>query len=623
MGQHQPLLAPSREAARFPLLPFPPPKSKHSPIAVDSAASPDPSNPSCPTPLPTAPFSSSAIFLGPLKPRRAGGGLALGPVGHDENLASSSSSPVSSSITAGAKATRGNGPVSLRKRSVKFSSTHLDSLQSSPRHSSPHAFLPASHPERPVYSAARLFPLALEPFAPSQTRPVASPPSPRDAADDGEESPTDDEEDEATVLQLLLSSPSSSQSPSRPRTLPARCPPPPAPFAFTPLGLTHPHASRHPQSILKKSKHPILKVASAVEGCRRNGGRRRHALGWLDADAAAVGIEVNTAKGTTGTSNGAAGRPGGPKRRKQDTRTPASTTEVSSSGTGGVGGNGGGQGAGGDEGDDRPEQPPPSIGLPSANPSKRVDYPADDDPIHLRVPLLTLRQSLESFLSPRQAPQPTTSDLPSGLLPRTSPPTDKSSPLHLSMRGANLCAIALATDSAMEVDDDTTSSSPFLPIMLPEIELAYARLVRALIRLPTPLADASRTLAPLREYRASLLCSLDRDISNVVSFPASIAMTSRARGLLGERRDTASGSASGSESGSSSPLKHEEAKRSKKGLSEEEMRRQKDEGAVAQVAIKVVAALAQDSRLYSLFSGSYFSLPFPSSSSPVLACYRW
>lgn len=559
-----------------------------------------------PAPLPS---NLTALLLGHTGPAKARHGSVMGGGAHDENAASSSSSPYAPSSKSPRKAP--STTATAGRRTVSFSSSPLESLHSSPRHArSHHAFLPLRL--RQVYSAsARSTPLfgtaVLDKSA--DARRVASPPPAQlapdfDDCEMDDDAATDDEAESASVYQLLLSSPSPAQSPSRPPAL-AQTRPSPArvPAVLTPLGSTFPPTMPVPQSILKRSQYPIMRAPNAIEGSRRNGGRRKHALAFSDADAAAK-LDLLAAKGTvtaSGSTTTGRGTVDGAKRaRKAGDGAPAAAS------TSGVAG--GRAAAGRGAGDDPPEAPNPrSSGAPTSSAS-RPAYPPDDDPVHLRVPLLTLRESLRTFLAPLHQPVLASSAdsppaIPSGLLPRAT--LDKSSPLHLSMRGAQASVIALTTDTATDSSsDDDSPSLPAVPVLLPEIESAYARLVRALIRLPPTLADASHTLAPLIEYRGSLLRSLDRDISNVISFPLAPV---RPRGFLGDM-----GSSSGSDSGSSSPLKPDAGKcTARKGLSDEEMRRQKDEAGVAQIAIKVVAALAQQERLYSLFSRESFILPVP------------
>ncbi|KAL8279224.1 hypothetical protein RQP46_008480 [Phenoliferia psychrophenolica] len=616
--------------ARIPLAPsvapHHPPPTKHALVLVrESPTSSDPFD-SVPAPLPSSNFT--ALLLGQLqKPRYSLPGT------HNENVLALSSSSSPQGPFAGPKACKssssgGSAAQTGGRRSVKFSSSPLESLHSSPRHAGANLFFP-SHSSKAVYSSAPrqpLFPLAHphpnplalaaldRPVTSSPTRRVASPAlplaaplpvasSPLSLEDlDPDESEDEDQADEA-VFSLLLGSPSPSQSPTRPQPLKLAPSPACAPAIFTPLGSTFPPSVHHPHSILKRSRHPILKAPNATEGSRRNGGRRKHALGWSDADAAAagagVGLGMLAAKGTASTSNNAGGASratGDPVKRA---RRAGENSVASTSGP--AGGAGGRQAAGQDGGDEPPEgSRPPSSGPLGPSASRQMQYPRDDDPIVLRVPLLTLRESLRSFAAPNQSPSGALassspvppSGLPTGLLPRSTS-NDRSSPLHQSMRGTQPSAIARTTDSAPNAD-----APPPMPVLLCEIESAYAHLVRALIRLPTPLADAERTLAPLTEYRSSLLRSLDRDISNIVSFPTPSPFNPpRGRGgLLSEN-----GSSSGSDSGSSSPLA-EGTRGTRRGLSDEEMRRQKDEVAVAQVAIKVVSALARDPRLFKLFS---------------------
>ncbi|KAK4692038.1 hypothetical protein P7C70_g9213, partial [Phenoliferia sp. Uapishka_3] len=262
---------------------------------------------------PSANFTS--LLLGHIKPKPHASGATLAQGARDENIASSSSSPFPASTTGSSSppkavpepSTSSSSIGKAARRGVKFSSTPLESLHSSPRHNLAHAYFPSRHQaKKSVYSSSLSSPLqfiaSVDSIA-SPTKRVASAfddtPSDDVAMEVEEEAPTDDEDDALTVQTLLLSSsPSSSQyssSPTRPFPLSisfskSLSSPSPPTAILTPLNTTFPPSlnhQNHPQGILKRSRHPILKAPNAVEGSRRNGGRRKHVLGWTDVDAAA------------------------------------------------------------------------------------------------------------------------------------------------------------------------------------------------------------------------------------------------------------------------------------------------------------------------------------------------
>ncbi|KAM0753002.1 hypothetical protein T439DRAFT_378750 [Meredithblackwellia eburnea MCA 4105] len=555
----------------------------------------------------------------------------------DENahlLSSSSSphcSPASSSTIIPLKRLKTSPPSETpnnkARRTVKFSSMHLDSLQSSPRHSVKSSYFPTRLTSRSVYSSGWPVGNSTDPaeeVPSSPTRVVLAPIndiklSSITCMDEDEEPPTDDEAEDVTVFNLLTSSPTSSlplMSISRPpNSLPL---PPPSPCRPPPIHTPVNSAPaeyflRQPTSILKKTKYPIAQANSLTEGSRLNGGRRKHALGWWDADAAAGIFPSDAAQvPTVEVADGGDGSGKGESSSKAKGEVTEKAREVRNGGSKSTCANepspNGAGGTDGEDGNDPPEKKAPSSNTPAAPTAQpRIQRPPDDDPINFRVPLITLRSSLRPTTTQRRnhASSPA-SDIPGGLYPRHIPPTKQSSPLHESMRGVLPSVIGATMDSPI---DDTagipssTSSVPLLPVTLPEIEFAYGRLVRALIRLPKKLPDAERTLAPLREFRGSLLQSLERDISNITSFPDMVAANVRRRKAAGVSSEAAGGS--GTDSAGSSPLRasnHVVPTRS--GLSEEDMRRQKDEVSVASVAIKVVAAIAQDPRLHSYFSNA-------------------
>jgi hypothetical protein len=438
----------------------------------------------------------------------------------------------------------------------------------------------------------------------------------------------DDEEEGYKVELLLLSEEQLLTSPLRP-----------SPFStknlvksFT-LSLPPPRpvvpVSRNPRSILKRNVHPILKVPSALEGCRVNGGRKKHSMGFWDVDLpiqfttpALVQLEIvkdvvmSWVEGETSPfsavelagriSRAAAGEDMTIGRGKGLGRSDAG--EGKGKGKASTEGSGADSGSvqGGGTGDDDGSEPPPP---PSSTPDPAtLTTPKLDDPVHLLSPLITLKASLRVVTAGEiRQHQARTSAFDNGLgeiLPRqitTSTTTDRASPLSDSIRRSPLPPpVTLVTSSPDSRDDGDIAS---VPTTLHEVEAAYFALIRALVHVPSVLADESRTLAPLREHKATLIKCMTRDILNVGIFPS----TSRPLGFSHLGRDlgvySSGSSSSGSMGGvgsSSSPLRDAGVKE-KKGLSDSEMRRQKDEVAVAQVAIKCFVYLCQYERFFSIF----------------------
>lgn len=598
--RHSPVSQPSSKLLNFPF--------NHNLILSSSDSS---SSAPKPTKLAFAPFR-------PLAPPR--------PSSHElEFLRSSSepgsSSPLSSPVKAPQAAARSAaGNSTPTGKSVSWSATHLPSVHSSPRHAAS-ALLSNRHISlrTPIslYSAPtpKLFPSPISASSPLKRTDAPRVNSLQESllySDD--DTSTDDEAEDEEVYSLLVSAPESPSlhfgSFSTPFT----------PFAFpSPAEST---TSSVPRSILKAVAAPILKTISAKEGSRRNSGRRKHALGWTDQDAAVMGrgdqvvMEVSALSGgkahpgkmsnlvsseVGGGSNGqSAGAAAGGAKRSSPSKQPMSN------GTGGGGGRGGSGGGGG--GGDNPKGGPPSTTVPLA----KTPHPLpDEDPSLFLTPLRTLKASLRPASHPFIRPSSDPSE-PPALLPRPGPPSpSRHSPLHVAMRGVRPSVdLAMDLDGDGSADEDNAyiqSGGVVIPAILSDVEAAYLALIRAMIRLPTTLASEQTTLKPLRKYRNCLLSCITREIANIISFPSSFPRPPPSIPSPPAVRARSRFSAPGD---LSSPPAERQLPR-KVGLPEEQMCRQKDEVGAATAAIKCVTALCKAPRLSSLYSRwSFFSVSF-------------
>lgn len=487
-----------------------------------------------------------------------------------------------------------------RARNISFSATPLGSLNASPRHrpysiSSTRRRVPStsiySHPSfdllPPLTDLSNSTPAARSRRrAEKKPLPLVQP--------DEDDVPTDDEADEDAVEHLLLSQEQLAVSPLRIQA-----------FSL-------PFPDRTPRGILKKWHHPILKVTNALEGCKRNGGRRKHTLSFCDAEGVknapppppkdarncvtAVAVQELAESGGKSDSAGGSGEETGGKEGGRKTRGDATRSGAA------------GKVGGGNASDHRDDERRAG-GLPACVP-KFVDL-RDDDPIHLRTPLITLRASLRN-LRRRTANDDQGSP---GLATRSTTSTRRASHLHASMRRSPTGPPSRPNfDDLEDVVDDDPANATDAPTTLHEVDTAYIALVRALIRLPTTLVDEAATLQPLREFRVSLLRCLERDLSNILSFPSATRPSSMSRDLA-----ILHGAASSSGSSSSSPAREDGTSRARTGLSDAEMRRQKDEVGAAQAAIKCAAALVQLHRFSSIFSRASLFTSFASSLTDSLA----
>lgn len=548
-----------------------------------------------------------------------------------ENVFSSSSSSSVSSSSSPFTPFHLDKPT--RRRGVVFSATPLGSLNASPKHavffhpyyhstqrrrvavyshqqdpmscSSPPTSSPSTltgSPGRVVDTLGRvvhgknagqsLLSLQLVPDSPASTSPLK--------LDYDDEMTTDDEAEE--VEALLLSQEQIASSPVKLRSL--------ANVFAAPTSV-----NSGLKSILKNSNgnQTMYRVSNAAEGSRRNG-RRKHALNFDECRKAVptTGLfeQVTLGKSVqSGGNSGAASAKGAAATAVSGGAAPAKR-DVKGKGKEVARDGSGGDGAGGDD-------EPNKASTPSAS-SNRTHYAVlDDDPILLRTPLLTLHASLrplsDGFIRQRQA-QSATADVAPPFLPRAStstlpPPSSVASPSTPLARSTSVPPRpAYLDEEALEPESDDDREDAFdLPPTLVEVEDAYALLTRALVRLPSPLLSASNTLSPLRQYRTTLRRCLERDISNISSFPAwsserAQAPTSSPSSTASEELAAAVAAVSPSEK---SKKKGKGTSPPKMSLSQDEMRRLRDEIGAAQAAIKCFAAIASNAETLAVFDGTF------------------
>lgn len=147
---------------------------------------------------------------------------------------------------------------------------------------------------------------------------------------------------------------------------------------------------------------------------------------------------------------------------------------------------------------------------------------------------------------------------------------------HSDLDSDTLIASAFPRSIESEPERSDTSSPSELPctigVTLAEVEQAYVDLTTALVRLPATLKFAAKTLAPLNRHAAVLRRCFLRELTNLTTGPR----TSIVIDVMGSGR--------------------------KKGLSGDQMRRQRDEVAAAQTAIKAFAALTRHDAACAVFS---------------------
>lgn len=483
------------------------------------------------------------------------------------------------------------GAQRIRRRTVVFNDTPLASLESSPRHhkKSLHPYQrpakrlisvygplpsPPASSSSPCVEANAFTELRragaqssheIETRLPLEIKPIEVRSLERDL--EADESSDDDLEEEQ-VQALLLSQKQLAYCSPKPQS------PPTPPSSSSPI-----KASSNEQSqVLSTGLRSILKRKSGVtvpalaqdadEGSRLNG-RRKHDLNFDECFKEQPVLKSSCARdaqdnGDVSAAAGASGADSTTSRRNSTKATTASKVtandRMTSAGTLRPSGNGG------DDGEGRRDKNDENLGKGALSINQRIVYSIkDDDPVHFESPLRTLRGSLHSS-------------------------SDRSIRQRPASRGGR------------EPTASAESGAPGigalrLPIMLADVEEAYQRLTRAIVRLPGDFENEEHTLQPLRQYRSILVECLERDIANISSFPSWHHVQAGPTSTLSTPATDLS------------PQPGHHGKMSSGAvLSEEDMRRLKDEIGTAQVAIKVVAALCRDKRCSSILQGNNFQM---------------
>lgn len=408
------------------------------------------------------------------------------------------------------------------------------------------------------------------------------------------------------------------------------------------IGIGAPASPAPLRSILKprpRTPGALLPLGSEKEANRRNARGRKHVASW-DSERKAVAIaaakgraQVQAQAQGDGSRAAAAGpsasakgkgraRDSAPSRGAAATSRSGARTNRAGAAAGGAPRAGGGAGGGRDEDDEDqqrrrrlnagssagPASSSSAATLGGADDAKRIVYDLEaDDPSHFRSPLLVLRASLR----PGAAFPPLSTAAYDGAAPSLPPRPHADAP---------------------PVGDDASARSSrrrfAAPTLLSDVEQAYVFLTYAAFRLPAELANAVKTLEPLRTLGTVLVRAATRDIGNVATFAAWVdaqpSPAPLAQGLSAGLSLSGSSSPLGSagddgELGAtpSPPLEGSAAGTASQGagkrsLTEEQMRRLRDEMGAAQAAVKCLAALLRDVRIGALFdSASQSSLsPF-------------
>ncbi|GAA5925428.1 uncharacterized protein JCM15063_005024 [Sporobolomyces koalae] len=417
-------------------------------------------------------------------------------------------------------------------------------------------------------------------------RPVVPAASRQDELDEDEtetETATDSETESDIVSALLLHRPvvptilkphalSSSSSPIRSPCNPFSRPRPSS------------AARPAPASWLKGILKPVVgegarsNAVNEKEGTKRNGRGRKHIIGWDDMQW----VEPCTDSARDGTESKSPGTDG--KMGEATSNAQASRTRT---GRGTTGHTGTGQALGEREGEDddddeaRRRKRVPAGGNAGVQGSQAAQSAtlavSRDDPVLLRTPLLVLKASLRPVSADHVRPRQTsTAEFAPRLTPRSSP-------------------LAKEDQEVMHESDDEVQNLFETPTCLTDVEAAYVDLTRAIFQLPSDLQAPQSTLEPLKSFRKTLMRCLARDIDNIVSFPTWV----KQQNSLPPRSPRSSSSVSSSPI-RTSPLNSPPSK-GKRSLTEEQMRRLRDELGVAQAALRCIAAITRDARVHSIF----------------------
>lgn len=411
--------------------------------------------------------------------------------------------------------------------------------------------------------------------------------------DEETDTATDSESESNFVSSLLLHrlpSSSSSISSSSPIRSPSKSLHP-----AVARGRASPGSSAWLKGILKPAppgRSRVVKALNEKEGTRRNGRGRKHVIGWDDmrpvettddshvdgaeGQPAAEGQQVNDRSGAHGDDNSS--------RPTRTTRSSGSVSKPQQTGK---------DGEEDDEG--KGNKRSASAGLQTTT-SGRADGGDDleksrttsrEEPWLLRTPLLVLKASLRPISADHVRPLGALSDFAPLLEPRASPTTTG---------GADML---VDTENA---DDHEPAHLFETPTFLTDVESAYVDLTRAVFQLPSELSSPETTLEPLKSFRKTFVSCLARDLENIVSFPAWVK---RSTATTSSPVVPSSGSSSPSSPTRGGPNTDAAAEaRHKKSLTEEQMRRLRDEIGVAQAALRCATAIMRDERVYRVFNSA-------------------
>ncbi|GAA5845395.1 hypothetical protein JCM9279_003017 [Rhodotorula babjevae] len=390
------------------------------------------------------------------------------------------------------------------------------------------------------------------------------------------------------------------------------------------------------RSILKprpRTPGALLPLGSEKEANRRNARGRKHVASW-DSERKAVAVAAArgraqaqaTAQSEGGSRAGGSSASAKGKGRARDSAPSRAAASASRGGArtsragaaaGAPRAGGGGAGGGRDEDDEDQQRrrrlnagssagpaPSSSAATPGGgDDAKRIIYDLEaDDPVHFRSSLLVLRASLR----PGAAFPPLSTAAYDGAAPSLPPRPHPDAP---------------------PIEDDASASSSrrrlAAPTLLSDVEQAYVFLTHAAFRLPAELTNADTTLEPLRTLGTVLVRAVTRDIGNVATFatwadaqpsPAPLAPgLSAGLSLSGSSSPLGSAGDDGELGATPSPPLEGNAAGTasqgvgKRSLSEEQMRRLRDEMGAAQAAVKCLAAMLRDVRIVALFDDDTLS----------------
>lgn len=348
---------------------------------------------------------------------------------------------------------------------------------------------------------------------------------------------------------------------------------------------------------------PVLKASNEKEGTKKNGRGRKHIIGWEDMRF----VEPEDA----GTAAGGKGGEGNGKKvneSKEAGSEPGSGTTRSKRASGSKASNKKPVGEQGEDDEDERRRQKGTLGG-RANSTGGAGGGSDtqlnqaasrpvprDDPWLLRTPLLTLKASLRPVSANHVRP-PTTSVSTVEFAPPLEP---RSSPL------ASEDADMIVDGDGHDDEGDEFANLFETPTFLTDVESAYVDLTQALFQLPTNLSSPSTTLEPLKSFRKTFVRCLARDVENIMSFPTWVKNSVAPSSPVSSPSSSSAPSSPIQASAATSP--NAASGKGKKSLTEEQMRRLRDEIGVAQAGIRCASAVMRDERIYSIFTRAFLLL---------------